>query len=771
MTTAIPYHVEINRIIELLAAQIYQSPLALLRENCQNAFDAVLERIWWDPDFVSPEIRVEIAPGRIQVSDNGIGMSPADLESHYWRAGSSGKNNPESRAAGVVGTFGIGAMANFGVASELIITTESWKTGERTISRVEREMLSASEPCISIQESPPEGKPGTSVEIVIEEGIQINLTQAAGYISEAVKYVPVHVTVNGTLVSRNDLGEALPRPGNAGGVIYKNAQITGQIEASVELAIGFNGEPWVRVTNLRDGSDPINGEVILAQDRHQIYAYRTGFALAASAVQSHFGLGGVANLSSLTPTAGREALTSPSVQFLQNLVAGLERLIAEYIGTLAVSDNSTRFMEWARQNNRFDLCHHIGVMLEPEGRFKSLITLNRSTDARTWNIYSGREQTIVDGFATDEQPLVVLSATQPRRGCQEGYLRNFSNVASVPDRPTVIDTKPESKWSLGESALAFRLGATLESDYFVPCIVQYARISHGLPLIVETSQKPVLITLDSNSSTIAPMLQLYETDYEALTGFVKDFIRNAIFPKVSSLVPSSTRDGAAAFLKSIRRPPDLFEYEHTDLGSLNEIWHEYALGSISMVEAARRSASISRSTVQVLEPANASTVEEVLSDVVANDKLLASVELEDELTALPAITRPEVESDAKLLLVPAEEEPLRGYRGFLALTDRVRREHTDFFLQPHRTEIVWGGQKAMYIFQHHSGEFSLYYDLQGNELLPGGPSGCRIPTSTMIVKNQVYIPIPDVILEGFWIGPGQRKSFEVRCDLLFPEPP
>ena len=175
------------------------------------------------------------------------------------------------------------------------------------------------------------------------------------------------------------------------------------------------------------------------------------------------------------------------------------------------------------------------------------------------------------------------------------------------------------------------------------------------------------------------MLQLYETDYEALTGFVKDFIRNAIFPKVSSLVPSSTRDGAAAFLKSIRRPPDLFEYEHTDLGSLNEIWHEYALGSISMVEAARRSASIVRSTVQVLEPANASTVEEVLSDVVANDKLLAGVELEDELTALPAITRPEVESDAKLLLVPAEEEPLRGYRGFLALTDRVRREYTDFF--------------------------------------------------------------------------------------------
>ena len=85
-----------------------------------------------------------------------------------------------------------------------------------------------------------------------------------------------------------------------------------------------------------------------------------------------------------------------------------------------------------------------------------------------------------------------------------------------------------------------------------------------------------------------------------------------------------------------------------------------------MVEAARRSASIVRSTVQVLEPANSSTVDEVLADVVVNEKLLAGVEVEDELAALPSITRPEVESSAKLLLVPDGEEPLRGYHGFLA---------------------------------------------------------------------------------------------------------
>ncbi len=37
----IAFGIEVGRILELLADQIYQSPLALLRENTQNSFDAV----------------------------------------------------------------------------------------------------------------------------------------------------------------------------------------------------------------------------------------------------------------------------------------------------------------------------------------------------------------------------------------------------------------------------------------------------------------------------------------------------------------------------------------------------------------------------------------------------------------------------------------------------------------------------------------------------------------------------------------------------------
>ena len=99
MPQAIPYHVDISRVIEILATQIYQSPLALLRENCQNAYDAILMRQYLGQKF-DPQIRVSISQSLVDVSDNGIGMTPNNLEEHYWRAGSSGKNCYRHECAG-----------------------------------------------------------------------------------------------------------------------------------------------------------------------------------------------------------------------------------------------------------------------------------------------------------------------------------------------------------------------------------------------------------------------------------------------------------------------------------------------------------------------------------------------------------------------------------------------------------------------------------------------------------------------------------------------
>jgi molecular chaperone HtpG len=89
-TELIPLQIDAERVIPLFATQLYQSPLALLRENAQNAFDAVRLRMYQKQTF-APRINLDIRPDLIVITDNGIRMTPGDLRDHYWTAGTSSK--------------------------------------------------------------------------------------------------------------------------------------------------------------------------------------------------------------------------------------------------------------------------------------------------------------------------------------------------------------------------------------------------------------------------------------------------------------------------------------------------------------------------------------------------------------------------------------------------------------------------------------------------------------------------------------------------------
>ena len=111
-----------NQMIRLLGVQLYDTPLAMLRENVQNAVDAIRMRMAKDKQF-TPRVDVTISINSVSIEDNGIGMSADTLRNNYWYAGNSGKNTPEAKEAGVIGHFGIGALANFGVCTELELST------------------------------------------------------------------------------------------------------------------------------------------------------------------------------------------------------------------------------------------------------------------------------------------------------------------------------------------------------------------------------------------------------------------------------------------------------------------------------------------------------------------------------------------------------------------------------------------------------------------------------------------------------------------------
>src|SRR5258706_5004734 len=148
----ISFLVETARMLEILSKQIYDSPYAMVRENVQNAYDAILMRARREGKAASDfAIEITASTERIEIRDNGIGMSETVLRDNFWRAGSSGKNNAEARAAGVIGTFGIGAMANFGVCDRLQVDTREAGAAVGIRTSVRKNQLSIGENCIELE--------------------------------------------------------------------------------------------------------------------------------------------------------------------------------------------------------------------------------------------------------------------------------------------------------------------------------------------------------------------------------------------------------------------------------------------------------------------------------------------------------------------------------------------------------------------------------------------------------------------------------------------
>lgn len=770
----VPFQIDVNRVIEVLASQIYQSPLALLRENCQNAFDAIQQRRYLKQRF-DPQIDIEVSGSSVTVRDNGIGMTSADLVEHYWRAGASGKNTPEARAAGVVGTFGIGAMANFGVAESLTLETESAVTGERTRSFVERAKLSTSRDCISIEGIPPTGSPGTSVTAKLAEAHQVSQARAAEFLKEFVAVLDVPVRLNGVVISLGNPEGLVSRPEGQLRT-WNNVSLTPSLSADIEVGISQTGSVWAKLQNLRDGDSLAPGLAVLRQDARQIRAYRSWFGLAAASVFSRFGFGGVVNSPLLQPTAGREALTTESIQFLQAMVSGLEAFVCKTLYSELSSAENSGFLEWVSSAGLYELCGRLRIRTEPGEGSLELERVRELTSKLPGSMFSydGADSAVLEAYGTPDKPVCVISRTNPRRRCESSYLSTFCKCDRIDDRPKVRETRAPQDLSLEESALVMRILGILSSDYFVSdSEVLIGSIIPRLPILVSIEGRRARIVLDPTSETVKMILQVYRTEPAAFTSLVKDFVRTAVFPRISGLVPSSTREGADAFLKLIQRPREVFEYDIYALGTLPEIWRDYLDGKITLGEAANRSVSVAKFGVQVVDRAGIQPAVSLIPDVIANEERLEREAQRDPdsaiLEARPSIVRLDKESNAKILTISVDEPAVNGYRCFVALSEAAYKEYSRFFNQPHRTEIVWSGQKVLYVFQHHSGAFGLYYELQSGEILSPESGGRAFPTSTVVIKNQVFIPVPENLQSKFIPEGEARKRFDVRCDLLYLE--
>ncbi|MDE0452002.1 MAG: ATP-binding protein [Gammaproteobacteria bacterium] len=763
----ISLQVKSERVIELFARDIYQSPLSLLRENVQNAFDAVLMRKRAGNDF-DPRIDVDLGSDRITVSDNGNGMTPEELETNYWYAGNSGKNDEDAREAGVVGTFGIGAMANFGIADRLEVETESSETGQRSKSTVAKSDLSINQECIDLIALPSEGRPGTTVTAFLGAHGRVDVSEGRDYIAEFVSLLDVPVYVNGTLESGRDTETIVPIPS----VAWRGQRVesAGRLQAAVDFVVAQNGTVWVNLQEIVWSGRELAGSMTLRSDVAGLRTYRNGFGLATVGVATAYQFGGVVDLMELSPTAGREALTSDSMQLVQSVFLAVDEIVSELLSQRKECDSSTAFMNWVAVHRRYDLCDRLTIGTDGEERVE--LGVVREDREREYRSYAGRDTGLIAQLSSEESPLLIFARYDPRRTCEMEYITRFcsEHVAPVQDEPRVTNVYRSSDYDSAEHATIYRIQSILRTDYLLSSQIQFGQISHKIPVFAEEADGGLVITIERSLGAIEVIMGLYDREYSAFVPMVGDFVRNILYPRISQFVPSSQAQGTEAFLQMIRRRREAFEYEGDDIQEFPELafWDDVRNDRMSVADAIEKTMAVSRRDVQVLDSGSAVSMEEVLPDVAANQAVLAGSEDDDEfaLDPLRAIVRSEVTCAAKLLTIPPSEPPLAGYRCFLALGRKAREDRAEFFLQPHTTSIVWGGQRVLFIFAHRSEEYGLYYDLESRRLISSEPGGGRFATCTIFLANQVYIPVPPDIQTCFLPEERERKRFFVRDDLL-----
>ena len=764
MSNKIVFEVETSRVLELLSKEIYDSPLALLRENVQNAYDATLMRCTHDEtDIATAEIRLTIAPSQLIIADDGIGMTEEVLRNNFWKAGSSGKRTELARKSGVIGTFGIGAMANFGVCSKLRVETRSVESDTTLVSIAEKEKLSFSQECIDLEHIKDQRKPGTILTVDLDLDSRLDERQAAAYLETYVAYLPVKLLLNGQLISHRHYGATI---GKGFSVVGEKTGTVGGYEAKVQVGIDSNGQVMARMTDIKMEGSPVTGDLVLVQNSGPLMGLRNHFGLAPIPVSGNYQLGGFANLSILQPTAGREALSRESIVHVHNLVTLAEDVITELIAGTDAADRNNAFLQHILTNNRLDLADLVTIVVQPDDMNIPLGKVAVHCKGKQWHYFIGTDGSIIKTFSGPDQRLLHVSQSNPRRKLQMRYLTQKLLVPAVPDETTILKIYKPNELLREEAAFLARVMATLSDDYLLADVsVEFANISHSVPIKFEKAGETLQIWLARNGSSVKPIVASYFTAYEVFGGFVKTYVRDHLYPQISKYVPSSTREGVDALARVLQKNRELYRYEENELGDIEPLLGEYLAGDITLAQVLSAAKSTGRPSTQVVRKDQVGSLEEAIPDMAQTPEDSQPAQSQ-QFEAAPSIMREELTCPLKILKTTGKHPRLNAFEMFLGLSDKMVNREGDFFRYPHTTKIIWAGHRIVYIFTEASGRITLYYDIELREPLEvQAASGSMFPTTTLVLKNRIYVPVPHNLEQAFQLVDGV-KEFYVRFDAI-----
>jgi molecular chaperone HtpG len=127
------FQVDLRGIVDLLSHHLYSSPRVYVRELLQNAVDAITARRSLDRESPA-EIAIDTSPGRLVITDTGIGLTEPQVHELLATIGRSSKRDEIGFArTEFLGQFGIGLLSAFLVADDVRVVTRSSQGGDTTV--------------------------------------------------------------------------------------------------------------------------------------------------------------------------------------------------------------------------------------------------------------------------------------------------------------------------------------------------------------------------------------------------------------------------------------------------------------------------------------------------------------------------------------------------------------------------------------------------------------------------------------------------------------
>lgn len=725
---------EFRSVLEAFSKEIYETPLAFLRENVQNAVDALrmqAVRVSTSSAEAALFVKITVEGDQCEIVDSGIGMTRDDLRNFFWTIGASGKRTPEARRAGCVGMFGIGGFANFGACSELVVISQVENSTSGFLTRLTQQDIDAAAgeiPRVHVEENTEAGPRGTIVRALLKA--PANIEELEAYVRDFVRYAEEHVYFNGNLVSRQpfqipkrSIDELRSINTDTRSWTHENVTVSGRLYATPGAIL------YADITGLRVGEEAIRTFGWLRFENGRIDALKRGFKLCSTAIGTQIGVAGAIDCDRLAPTAGRDSLNADSNKLLASIVHALERAaIDAVLESPDLISHHTRIFRYVRQNG---LVSHLG---------------NVRVD-----LANGNEVLLSDILRRSKNGVRVFFATSQNRSLSKVLEAGGHTVVQL---PTDGHKQAAVKEFLTNCCSAQQFEGQIE------CLEHYEALSRFEKAMLAELEEIVLSAYDLPNAQIVPGkltedIPVYTKDHPDGELTIYADVRHpeitkleglGITPLFSSMVAAFCREYLAPTLRS--RSPKFFGSGAVNLDWLFKRRSELWVLVTQDIEVYRRAAQrqvVRQSDVQVVQTGHSSTVSESASDAHRKPKLV-KIEGTDEFVELS------------------------GY--YLRIPNRASEAYGDVIQQCDSRCAVWAGNKIMLVASDEiSSAFQVEIHLDrlittemSEGAFGGGSSQEERPLQALY--GGLYFPIPAALQDYVVPSGADGIRIQIDCDWM-----